>query len=111
MNNLSSSLLSGLAQITANGIFFNERYYTCKLAIKEKWFNLISTKIVKEMMIFYDTNDLDHILLLLENGNLEKANSIESQSYILQKLNQFEEYFSEMNKLKKRFKHKKKRPR
>lgn len=38
MKNQEVRGLEGFAEVTVNGVLFNGKYYTCSLAIKEKWF-------------------------------------------------------------------------
>lgn len=57
-----------IASITPNGIAFNNHYYTCKRAIKERWFSCPQTN-GKIITILYRPEDISTIII----GDTEKG--------------------------------------
>jgi hypothetical protein len=88
----------GLATVTNVGILFNEIYFTCSRAIRDKWFELAWVNGSWEIVILYDHTDLSRIYLndhMLEEK--EVCNVIVRQSESGEKL---ERYFESIQKLK-----------
>jgi hypothetical protein len=60
------------AEVTQNGLMFNEIFYSCSIAIREQWY-LQTQGISRTIPIFVDENDTDYILVLLGDGGLTIA--------------------------------------
>lgn len=60
------------AEITTKGLFFNENWYSCSVAIKEQWF-IFKEVITREIPIYVDRNDNEYILVVLTDGSLTIA--------------------------------------
>ena len=56
-------LSQGTASITRSGILFNQMYYTCDRAEKEKWFDRARTEGREKISISYDPRDMAYIYI------------------------------------------------
>jgi hypothetical protein len=60
------------ADVTENGLMFNEIFYSCSIAIREQWY-LQTLGNPRKIPIFVDKYDTDYILVLLNDGSLTIA--------------------------------------
>lgn len=51
--------------ITAQGIKFNDKCYSCSLAIKEQWFERVRTTGPIDVQVYFDSMDFTEIALLI----------------------------------------------
>jgi Mu transposase, C-terminal. len=61
-------LPEGEASITRQGIRFEERYYTCDLALKEQWFVRAKERGAEKVLVSYDPRNVSRIYLRLDGG-------------------------------------------
>ncbi|GGG07284.1 hypothetical protein GCM10010912_59940 [Paenibacillus albidus] len=58
-------LNKGLGSITAQGIKFNGKCYSCSLAIKEQWFERARTTGPTDVKVYYDSLNITEITVLI----------------------------------------------
>ncbi|CAH1208525.1 hypothetical protein PAECIP111892_03126 [Paenibacillus auburnensis] len=54
--------------ITAQGIKFNDKHYSCPLAIKEQWFEHVRTTGPMDVKVYFDSMDYTEIALLINTS-------------------------------------------
>ncbi|MEK5061492.1 hypothetical protein BK126_04685 [Paenibacillus sp. FSL H7-0326] len=62
----------GIGKVTGKGILYEELYYSCDFAIKEKWFEKINLLNITEVSIVSCSNIKNQIEMILP-GNNEKV--------------------------------------
>lgn len=62
------SLNKSKGLITSEGIIFDNRCYTCSLAIKEQWFEKVRMSGPIEVEAYTNSNDVNEIVLLMNVG-------------------------------------------
>ncbi|NOU87081.1 hypothetical protein GC102_15010 [Paenibacillus sp. LMG 31460] len=86
-----------LAEVTAQGIIFREKKYTCPLAISEQWFSLNSPYYMVKVPVIY-TEEHNTLCIILDTGDLIKAQLLSDTKNLLQ--TDLEEYYLKLNQLK-----------
>lgn len=92
------SSLPGVAIITPKGISFQNVYYTCPRAIRERWFEFAKINGVRRVGILYNPVNSKLIFVVDNEEGFEVCNLIEKHMYKGSKL---EKYFRSIEKLKK----------
>lgn len=93
---MNVTTMNGIAVVTANGIRFLDKSYTCSLAIQERWFEKAHLKGFWFMPIYYLSNELSQIYFLQED-EIVICNEIHRGQPPFQKL---EKYFKSIQRLK-----------
>ncbi|MCZ8513394.1 hypothetical protein O9H85_13340 [Paenibacillus filicis] len=86
---MSKILIADTALITINGILFQDSYYTCAIAVREKWF-MQEVKDTKQINVYYDPSCLDSIFIVYEDIGMIPAYKVtfdDFQSLDSQQLN------------------------
>lgn len=100
LNLLSDLLLRDTAEVTENGIFYKDKFYTCSVALREQWFSKAAKVEVWSIPIYFDPTDADYILLQLQNGFLCIGNLLVNESYMYDT----KDYFNLIEQVKKKMK-------
>lgn len=95
------SLIIGIALVTHKGICFRDHYYSCPIAIKERWYELAWRNGSWNIDIEYDT--CNHLVIYISANKEDKevCNIINIESVSGEKL---ERYFQSIKRLKRKAK-------
>ncbi|MNC17319.1 hypothetical protein D3C75_651940 [compost metagenome] len=93
---MNITTMNGVAIVTANGIRFLDRSYTCPLAIQERWFERAHLQGLWFISIYYVSNKLSQIFFL-HDDEIITCYEIQSGQPSFQKL---EKYFRSIHRLK-----------
>jgi len=93
---MNVTTMNGIAVVTANGIRFLDKSYTCPLAIQERWFERAHLKGFWFIPIYYLSNELSQIYFL-HDDEIVIFYEIHREQPPFQKL---EKYFRSIQRLK-----------
>ncbi|SDJ52755.1 hypothetical protein [Paenibacillus naphthalenovorans] len=93
---MNVTTMNGIAVVTAGGIRFLDKSYTCPLAIQERWFEKAHLKGFRFVPIYYLSNELSQIYFL-HDDEIVTCYEIHRGQPSFQKL---EKYFSSIQRLK-----------
>jgi hypothetical protein len=91
--------------ITRNGIVFNGFYFTASIAIREQWFSVSGESESRSIPVYFDSNDPQSILLVVEEVGLVRAIRVQESPNIEDEI--LQSYFSNFKELRNRWKSKK----
>ncbi|NRG44283.1 DDE-type integrase/transposase/recombinase [Bacillus sp. CRN 9] len=78
LNAIRSSVLpKGSAKITPKGIKFGSLFYTCSMALKERWFSKARIQGSWDMGVHFDPQDVSNIYIRIDRHNYEVCTLIE----------------------------------
>jgi hypothetical protein len=93
MSSISDYMILEEAVITPKGIFFQNYYYTCSSALKERWFHEGNINGNQKIKIFYTPDNLEFIYVLTHEDSILiaafKVNLDEFQSQEKDKLHKY----------------------
>lgn len=88
----------GIGRVTDSGIIFKDLYYSCDTAIKDHWYERARSQGSWDVLIIFNENSLDRVLLIEPHRNQQVVcNIIQQNSVSGEKL---ERYFRSIQKLK-----------
>jgi len=93
-----------ITEVTAKGISYNNKFYSCRTAISQQWF-LDAMAQKWNVLIYIDPITDDYILVQVENDFLSIAYKIDNDLDIYKK--EVQEYYDLINNIKKQLKQRK----